>query len=28
MAADCPALDTPRQREVLESITCPVLIVR
>ncbi|MDE0341814.1 MAG: universal stress protein [Deltaproteobacteria bacterium] len=28
MAADCPALDAPRRREVLESIACPVLIVR
>ena len=28
MAADCPALDAPHRREVLESITCPVLIVR
>ena len=28
MAADCPALDAPRRREVLEAIACPVLIVR
>lgn len=28
MAADCPALDQPHREEVLESVACPVLIVR
>ena len=28
MAADCPALDQPRRDEVLESVACPVLLVR
>ncbi len=28
MAADCPALDEPHRHEVLESVACPVLLVR
>ncbi len=28
MAADCPALDEPHRQEVLESVACPVLLVR
>ena len=28
MAADCPALDEPHREEVLESVSCRVLIVR